>query len=93
MVPEEELTNLNDLTGRRLYEYRLWRKDGGDLNPVSLRTQLSTLHAFVRFCESIDAVESGTREEILLPTLDANDDDDDVKDEMLDGERAEKIRE
>jgi site-specific recombinase XerD len=87
---QEDLTNLNDLTGRRLYEYRLWRKDDGDLNPVSLRTQLSTLRAFVRFCESIDAVESGTHEEILLPTLDANDD---VKDEMLDGERAEKIRE
>ena len=87
---QEALTNLNDLTGRRLYEYRLWRKDDGDLNPVSLRTQLSTLRAFVRFCESIDAVESGTHEEILLPTLDANDD---VKDEMLDGERAEKIRE
>ena len=87
---QEDLTNLNNLTGRRLYEYRLWRKDDGDLNPVSLRTQLSTLRAFVRFCESIDAVESGTHEEILLPTLDANDD---VKDEMLDGERAEKIRE
>jgi len=87
---QEDLTNLNNLTGRRLYEYRLWRKDDGDLNPVSLRTQLSTLRAFVRFCESIDAVESDTHEEILLPTLDANDD---VKDEMLDGERAEKIRE
>jgi site-specific recombinase XerD len=69
---QEDLTNLNDLTGRRLYEYRLWRKDDGDLNPVSLRTQLSTLRAFVRFCESIDAVESGTHEEILLPILDVN---------------------
>ena len=86
---QENLTNLNDLTGRRLYEYRLWRKDDGDLNPVSLRTQLSTLRAFVRFCESIDAVESRMHEEILLPTLDANDD---VKDEMLDGERAEEVR-
>jgi len=61
---QEDLTNLNDLTGRRLYEYRLWRKDDGDLNPVSLRTQLSTLRAFVRFRESIDAVESGMHEEI-----------------------------
>ncbi|UIP00994.1 hypothetical protein Hbl1158_06455 [Halobaculum sp. CBA1158] len=58
--------------------------------PVSLRTQLSTLLAFVRFCENIDTVESGTHEEILPPTLDANDD---VNDEMLDGERAEMIRE
>jgi site-specific recombinase XerC len=44
----------------------------------------------VRFCETIDAVESGTHEETPLPALDTNDD---IKDEMLDGERAEKIRE
>lgn len=63
-------------------------KNNGDLNPVSLRTQLPTLRAFVRFCESTDAVESGMHEEILLQTLDAVDE---VKDEMLDRECAEEI--
>jgi site-specific recombinase XerD len=84
---EEGVTNLNELTGRRLYEYRLWRKDDGDLNAVSLRTQLSTLRAFVRFCESIDAVEEHLHERIVLPTLDA---EEDVREETLDAERAEK---
>lgn len=85
----ENVTNLNALTGRSLYEYRLWRKDDGDLNTVSLRTQLSTLRAFMRFCESINAVESDLHDEILLPTLDRNED---ARDEMLDPERAEEIR-
>ena len=86
----EEVTNLNDLSGRSLYEYRLWRKDDGDLNTVSLRTQLCTLRTFMRFCESINAVESDLHDEILLPTLDRNED---ARDEMLEPERAEEIRE
>lgn len=35
--------NLNDLTGRDLYEYRIWRREEGDLKPVTVRTQLSTV--------------------------------------------------
>ena len=85
----EDVTNLNDLSGRRLYEYRLWRKDDGDLNTVSLRTQLCTLRTFVRFCESIDAVESDLHDEILLPTLNGTED---ARDEMLEPDRADEIR-
>jgi len=35
---KEGVDNMNDLTGRKLHEYRLWRKDDGDLNAISLRT-------------------------------------------------------
>ena len=59
-----DLTDLNDLTGRRVYEYRLWRKEDGQLKPVLLRIQLSTLRALVRFCETIGAVHPDTHEEI-----------------------------
>lgn len=86
----EGITNLNELSGRSLYEYRLWRKDDGNLNTVSLRTQLCTLRTFMRFCESIDAVDPELHEEILLPTLDTNED---ARSEMLDPERAQEIRE
>ncbi|MFQ3477452.1 tyrosine-type recombinase/integrase [Halonotius sp. F2-221B] len=86
---KENIDNMNDMTGRRLYECRLWRKDDGDLNTVSLRTQLCTLRTFIRFCESIDAVESELHDEILLPTLNKNQDS---RDEMLESDRAEKIR-
>jgi site-specific recombinase XerD len=53
---KEGLDNLNDLSGRNLMEFKQYRAK--DLNPVSLKGQLDTLRAFVRFCESIDAVET-----------------------------------
>jgi len=84
-----DLTDLNDLTGRRLYEYRIWRKEDGQLKPISLRTQLSTLRAFVRFCETIGAVHPDTYEEILLPPLEPSDE---VREELLDPDRAAEIR-
>lgn len=39
-VNENTLSNMNELTGRDIPEFRLWRKDDGDLNAVSLQTQL-----------------------------------------------------
>lgn len=86
---KEGIDNMNSLTGRRLYEYRLWRKEDGDLNTVSLRTQLCTLRAFLRFCESIDAVESEFHDEILLPTISKKQGS---REEMLESDRAEEIQ-
>ncbi|MFB6140802.1 MAG: tyrosine-type recombinase/integrase [Halosimplex sp.] len=63
-----DIDNMNDITGRKLHEYRLWRRDDGDLNKVSLRTQLKSLRVFIRWCESINAVVEGLHEKILLPT-------------------------
>ena len=87
---EEGIDDLNDLTGRRLHECRLWRKEDGDLNAVSLRTQLETLRVFIRFCETIDAVPSGLHEKILLPTLS---NDDEQCEEILRSEQAEDVLE
>ncbi len=84
----EGITNLNNLSGRSLQQFRLWRRDDGDLNTVSLRTQLSTLRAFIRFCETIDGVEKDLHDKIVLPTLD---DGEDARDDTLEAERAEKI--
>jgi len=53
---ENSITNMNDLSGRDPHAYRVDRLDDGDLNPVTLRGQLSTLRAFLRFCASVDAV-------------------------------------
>lgn len=36
------IDNLNDLTGRLLKEYRLWRTEDGDLNKVTVKTQMDT---------------------------------------------------
>ena len=34
----EGVDNMNDLTGRKLYEYRIWRRNDGDLTKVSEKT-------------------------------------------------------
>jgi len=46
---EREIDNLNDLTGRKIHEYRLWRRNDGDLKKTTLKTQMDTLRVFVRF--------------------------------------------
>lgn len=67
---ELDIDDLNEMTGRKLHEYRLWRKDDGDLNRVSVRTQMSTLKVFIRFCANIDAVSDGLDEAVDVPELD-----------------------
>lgn len=84
----EGIENMNNLTGRKLHEFRLWRKDDGDLKPVSLRTQLETLRVFIRFCESIDAVEQDLSEKILLPTMSKSDEQ---REEILRSDTAEEV--
>ena len=65
----EEITNLNELTGRKLYRYRLWRREDGDLNSVSEKTQMDTLRVFIRWCEAIDAVPQDLSEKVVSPSL------------------------
>ncbi|MGQ3412061.1 tyrosine-type recombinase/integrase [Natrinema sp. LN54] len=83
---EVGIDNLNDLTGRDLHRYRVWRQQ--DVNVVTLRGQLATLRVFLEFCASIDAVEPGMRERVKLPDVDRGDE---ARDEMVDTERARKI--
>lgn len=85
---ETGVTNMNTLTGRDLHEFKLWRRDDGDINKVTEKTQMDTLRVFIRFCESIDAVTNDLSEKVLSPNLD---DGDNVRDVMLDPEVADKI--
>ncbi|KTG30647.1 tyrosine-type recombinase/integrase [Haloferax profundi] len=80
---EEDIDNMNTLTGRSLHRYKLWRRDDGDLKQVSLKTQIATIRVFIRFCESIDAVEPDLHTKVLSPSLG---DADDHRDVMLDAE-------
>ena len=86
----EEIENLNGLTGRDLQRYKMWRRDDGDLNNVTLVTQLSTLRVFISWCENIDAVEEGLNDKILLPSLSKTED---RRDAMLDSEAAGQLLE
>ena len=82
----ENIENMNTLTGRDLYNYRVWRKNEGELNRVSLKSALATLRAFIRFCEGIEAVEQDLHIKVQLPLLSKNEN---VRDVMLEAEAAE----
>lgn len=82
----EGIGNLNELTGRRLLAFKQHRAQ--DLAPVSLKAQLDTLRSFVRFCESIDAVEQDLHNKVLSPSLNQGDRERDV---LVDKDQAERV--
>lgn len=86
----KDIENLNELTGRKLHEYRLWRRNDGDLAPPSEKSQMDTLRVFVRYLTTIDAVEPGLDQKVRVPTITP---DENSRDVMLDGEDAEEILE
>ncbi len=71
-----------------LHQYRLWRRNEGDISVVTEKTQMDTLRVFIRWLESIDAVEPDLHPKVLSPTLSPGDN---VRTEMLETERAEQI--
>ena len=87
---EQEITNLNELTGRQLHEYRLWRRNEGDLAPATEKTQMDTLRVFIRWVESIDGAPEDLHVKVHSPNLTGGDN---VRDVMLDEQRAEELLE
>ncbi|WP_430639363.1 tyrosine-type recombinase/integrase [Haloferax volcanii] len=85
---EQDLANLNELTGRRLHRYRLWRRNEGDLSPVTEKTQMDTLRVFVRWLESVDGVEQDLSEKVLSPSITP---EQNTRHEILESERADQV--
>jgi integrase len=82
------IENLNELRGRTLHNYRLWRRNEGDLCTVSEKHSQDTLRRFIEFLESIDAVQSGLTEKVISPSLSQGED---VRDSLIEEGRLEEI--
>lgn len=67
---DEGITNLNKLTGRDLNEYRIWRRNDGDLVPASENCQMDTLRVFLRWLELIEGVPKDFHENVWSPAID-----------------------
>ena len=87
---QENIYNMNDVSGRDLHAYRVHRRTEHELRPMTLQGQLSTLRVFLRFCASIDAVEDDTASKVLLPTVRG---EDQARETLLAEDRAEEILE
>jgi site-specific recombinase XerD len=72
-----DVENMNDLTGRDLHQFRVWK--GKAVNTVTLRGVLATLRMFLQFCANINAVEPGMRERVMLPELDDGEESRDIR--------------
>src|SRR6056297_1143558 len=66
---EQGIDNLNELTGRTLHRYRLWRRADGNLAPPSEKSQMDTLRVFIRWCGTIDAVPTDLWSKVVSPSL------------------------
>ncbi|WP_313691449.1 tyrosine-type recombinase/integrase [Halorarum halobium] len=86
---EADVDDTTQLNGRNLHKFRLWRKEDGELAKVSLRSQLSSIRTFIRFCENVDAVEQDLHKKIELPDVSP---EESSRDTVLEPERAEKIQ-
>ncbi|MHB9287414.1 tyrosine-type recombinase/integrase [Halobacteriales archaeon Cl-PHB] len=87
---EHGIEDMNELTGRDLYLYRTWRREGnGDgrepIKKVTLKSQLASLRRFLRFAANIDAVPAELYEQVTLPTMSGGED---VSESTLDADRA-----
>lgn len=87
---EQGVDDVNDVTGRNLQEYRLWRQEDGDLVKLTLNQQLSTIRVFLTFCGSIEAVPADLCEKVLVPRVTP---ENERREETLDAETAEAILE
>lgn len=85
---QQGIENLNTLTGRQLHEYRLWRRDDGDLNKVSEKTQMDSLRVFVRWLEAVDGVEQDLSQKVLSPKITP---DENSRDVMMDSDQASAV--
>ena len=90
---EEGIDNLNELTGRLLHQYRIWRRDDATtkvdtLSKKSVKTQQDIIRSFIAYCESIDGVRPGLHEQVRSPTIRR---DEAARDACLEPERAKEI--
>jgi integrase len=94
---EGAIDNMNDLTGRDLFHFRVWRREGGyskgqdeEIAPKTLDSALTTVRSFLRFCGEIEAVPQDLYEKVPLPDLSIADE---VSDSTLNPERVPPILE
>lgn len=91
----EEIENLNELTGRELHEFRIWRRDDAPTKTDSLsthteKTQQKILRQFLRYCEQIGGVEVGLHSLVRVPKVP---DDEVARSNTVDPEQAQEVLE
>jgi len=85
---EEEIQNLNELSGRDIQQYRLWRKETSDINNLTLRMNMSTLRVFIKWAGTIEAVPENLYTKVMIPRVSR---EERQRDEVLNADTAQDI--
>ena len=65
----EDIDNLNDLTGRTIHRYKVWRRTEGDINTVTLKTQIDTVRVFIKWLETIEGCPQDLHAKVKSPSI------------------------
>ncbi|MFC6991833.1 tyrosine-type recombinase/integrase [Haladaptatus sp. GCM10025707] len=68
---EHDIINMNDVTSETLQSYKEHRSES--LKQISLKNDMRTIRAWIRFCERILAVPKGLHEYVPIPTVSKED--------------------
>jgi integrase len=71
---EQEIRNMNEISGRKQNKYKKWCKETSDNNTVSLNGILSILRRFLVYCVRIEAVPSDAPAKTPTPNVPDNED-------------------
>lgn len=82
------MDNLNDLSGRDIQQFQIWRKEDADLKPTTMRNHLCSLRVFLKWAAAIEALPENLYDKILLPNVAHGERH---RDEMLEAETAQEI--
>jgi site-specific recombinase XerD len=85
---ENDVENLNDIPGRNLQTYRLWRRETSDINNLTMRMQMSALRVFLKWAASIEAVTENLYDKVMMPQVSP---EEQQRNETLDAERAQRV--
>jgi site-specific recombinase XerD len=65
----KEIEEVGEIERGDLHDYRIWRRNDGDLSKVSEKTQMDTLRVFIRRLEKIGHVQEDLSHAVISPTL------------------------
>ena len=85
---ENDIDNLNDLTGRDLHQFRLWHMDRGNINQLTLHQHMCTLRVFLKWAASIEAVPADLHDKVMVTKVGRGERQ---RDEMLEAETAQEL--
>lgn len=87
---EDGLTNMNDIRGRQLRNFKNWCQTNSDNNTVSLNGIMGVLRRFLVFCVDIEAVYPNVPNKTPIPNVP---DEAEVSDEKPNDELVEAVKE